>query len=63
VQIKAAAAMLAGFGAGAGNKNHVSLTITPISRGFRTRLEVEEGLLKVLSSLGQLMGLMSPDGF
>jgi hypothetical protein len=62
-QIKAAAAVVAGFGVSAGSKNHVSFTLTPISRGVRARLEVEEGLLKVFGSLGQLMGLMSPDSF
>jgi hypothetical protein len=63
MQIKAVAAMLAGFGVSAGSKNHVSITLTPISRGVCARLEVEGGLLKVLGSLGQLMGLINPEGF
>ncbi len=62
-QIAAVAAMLAGFGGNVGSKNHVSFTVTPIARGVRARLEVEEGLLKVLGSLAQLMGLISPDSF
>jgi hypothetical protein len=62
-QVKAAAAVVAGFGVSAGSKNHVSFTLTPISRGVRARLEVEEGLLKLFGSLGQLMGVMSPNSF
>ena len=62
-QIRAAAAMLAGFSANAGSKNHVSFTVTPIPGGVRARLEVEEGLLKVLGSLSQLMGLINPNSF
>ncbi len=34
-QIRAAAAMLAGFSASAGSKNHVSFTVTPIPGGVR----------------------------
>ncbi len=63
MEIKAVAAMLAGFGVSAGSQNHVALTVTPISGGVRARLEVEEGLLKVLGSLGQLMGVINPNGF
>ena len=61
-QIKAGAAMLAGFGITAGSKNHVSFTVTPIARGVRGRLEVEAGLLKMLGSLGQLSGWLNADG-
>ena len=55
-QIAATATMLAGMLEKAGNKDHVTLTATPIARGVRVRLEVEEGLLKVL---GSTMGTMT----
>ena len=43
----------------AGDKDHVTVTAKPIAQGVRVRLEVEEGLLKVLGSMG---GMMAPGG-
>jgi hypothetical protein len=40
----------------AGDKDHVVLTMRSISRGFRLRLEVEEGLLKALVSMTPMPG-------
>jgi hypothetical protein len=62
-RIKAGAAMLAGFGITAGSKNHLSFTLTPIARGFRARLEVEGGLLKMLGKLNQLTGWINLTGW
>jgi hypothetical protein len=40
----------------AGGKDHVTITATPIAKGIRVRLEVEEGLLKLLGSMGAMLG-------
>lgn len=61
-QVKATASMLAGLLEKAGEKDHITLTSTPIAQGVRLRLEVEEGLLQVLGSLSQAMGGMTPAG-
>lgn len=61
-QTKATASMLAGLLERAGEKDHITLTTSPISQGVRVRLEVEEGLLQVLGSLSQAMGGMTPAG-
>jgi hypothetical protein len=43
----------------AGDKDHVTLTVTPVANGLSARLEVEEGLLKLG---GGLMGPVVPAG-
>ena len=60
-QAKAVASMLAGLLQGADGKDRVTLTATPIPLGVRVRLELEEGLVKVLGAMGQ-MGAMPPPG-
>ncbi len=44
----------------AGEKDHVQITATPIARGVRVRLELEEGLLKAICSMGKGLGGMPP---
>jgi hypothetical protein len=36
-------------------KDHLTLTSTPIPNGIRVRLEAEEGILKVVGSMGEMM--------
>ena len=55
-QVKAQAAALAAALEQAGGKDHVQITATPISRGVRVRLELEEGLLKAICSMGKGLG-------
>jgi len=58
-------AMLAGALEKVGDKDHVTVTNTPISQGVRMRVEMEEGLLKAMASMGQMampMGAMPPGG-
>ena len=57
-QTQAMAAMLSAALADAGEKDHILLTAKPIDRGVRMRLELEEGLLKALSTMGQKMAPM-----
>jgi hypothetical protein len=57
--VKATAAMVANTLEKAGGKDHVTITATPIAKGIRVRLEVEEGLLKLLGSMGGMMGMES----
>lgn len=59
-QVKANAAMVAGLLAKAGQQDHVTVTAQPIAQGVRVRLELEEGLLKAIGSLSQVMGGMAP---
>ena len=42
----------------AGDKDHVTITASPISQGVRVRVEMEEGLVKAIASMGQMMGPM-----
>ena len=51
-------AMLAGALEKAGDKDHVVITASPISQGVRVRVEMEEGLVKAIASMGQMMGPM-----
>ena len=48
-----------------GGKDHLTLTSKPIPNGAAVRLEVEEGLLKVIGSLGQMFSVLldAPGGF
>jgi hypothetical protein len=57
-QSKATAAVLAGMLAQAGDKDHVTITAHPITDGVRLRLELEQGLLKAIGSMSQMMGAM-----
>lgn len=50
--------MLSAALAAAGDKDHVLITATPIERGVRLRLELEEGLLKALATAGSRMSPM-----
>lgn len=59
-QTKATASMLAGMLAQVGDQGHVTLTAQPISQGVRVRLELEEGLLKAIGAMSQMMGAMGP---
>jgi len=53
-EVKPVAAMIAAALAEAGGKDHVRLTSTPIPGGVRSRLELEQGVLKVLGMAGQM---------
>ena len=45
-----------------GGKDHLILTSKPIPNGAAVRLEVEEGLLKLIGSLGQMFGGLGGPG-
>ncbi len=45
-----------------GGKDHLTLTSKPIPNGAAVRLEVEEGLLKLIGSLGQMFGGLGAPG-
>lgn len=45
-----------------GGKDHLTLTSKPIPNGAAVRLEVEEGLLQVIGSLGQMFGGLAAPG-
>jgi len=47
------AAMIAAALEQAGGKDHVTLVSTPVERGVKVKLEIEEGILKVLGSLSK----------
>jgi hypothetical protein len=61
-KVKTTAAMLAGMLESAGAKNHVVVTLKPVAQGVRLRIELEEGLLKSLGSLTQMMGALPMGG-
>jgi hypothetical protein len=49
----------------AGDKDHVTITASPIPNGVRVRVEMEEGLLKAIASVAQMaasMGMQPPPG-
>lgn len=58
-EVQTIAGMLSTVLEEANGKDHLLLTATPIERGFRLRLELEEGLLKALSALGSQLGGMA----
>lgn len=58
--VKAQLSMAAGMLAQAGKQDHVTMTVQPIRQGMRLRLELEEGLLKAVGSMTQMMGGMVP---
>ncbi len=43
-------------------KDHLTITANPITRGVRVRLELEEGLIKAIGTLGQAMSGMPVGG-
>jgi len=53
---KNVAAFMAGILQQAEGKDHVILVTKPIPNGSRTRLELEQGVLKAIGSLGQMAG-------
>jgi hypothetical protein len=58
-------AMLASAMEKAGDKDHVTITASPIPNGVRVRVEMEEGLLKAIASVAQMaasMGMQPPPG-
>ena len=58
-QVKTRAAALADTLEQTGGKDHVSITINPIARGIRVRLELEEGIFQALVSMVDIMALMN----
>jgi hypothetical protein len=61
-QTKATAAVLASMLAQAGDKDRITITAHSIPKGVRLRLELEEGLLKAIGGMTQMMGAMSGQG-
>ena len=55
-QVKSSAEMLAGLLDKVKEKDRITITSSPVSNGVRVRLEIEEGLLKVIGSLSQTLG-------
>lgn len=55
-QVKQTAAMVAQMLSGAGQKDHLTVTSTPVPNGAKIRVEFEEGLLKVLGAAPMMMG-------
>jgi hypothetical protein len=56
------AGMIAAMLAQSGGKDHLTLTSKPIPNGATVRLEIEEGILKLIGSLGQMFGGMAIPG-
>jgi hypothetical protein len=66
-QTKLMAAMLAAALEKAGDKDHATITASPVSQGVRVRVEIEEGLFKAMAAMGQqamgkFMGAVPPGG-
>lgn len=59
-QTKSTASVVASMLAGAGDQGHLTITASPIPQGVRLRLELEEGLLKTVGAMTQMMGAMGP---
>lgn len=55
-QVKGIATMVGHMLEQAGEKDHLTMTSTPIPRGVKVRVELEEGLLKVIGSAPMMMG-------
>ncbi|MBN1588336.1 MAG: hypothetical protein JW888_02365 [Pirellulales bacterium] len=58
--VKQKTAMIANVLAQAGSDNHVLVTSEPIPDGVRQRIEIEQGLLKVLGSMSKMATAMMP---
>jgi hypothetical protein len=61
-EVQQMAAMVAAMLAQTDGKDHLTLTSQQIPNGAVVRLEIEEGLLKLLGSLGQMFGGMAAPG-
>jgi len=61
-EAKVVAGMLAGALEQSGGKDRITITSTPVPNGIKVRLEVEEGLLKLIGSLPTLMMSMGGPG-
>lgn len=61
-QVKATASMVAGMLENVGDKGHIVVTGSPVANGVRIRIELEEGLLKSLGALTQMMGALPMGG-
>lgn len=61
-QTQMVAAIFSATLAEAKGKDHLLLTAAPIKRGIRVRLELEEGLLKAISTIGSQMSGMGQGG-
>jgi hypothetical protein len=48
------AALVAGLLEKTADRDHVKLTVTPIERGARLRLELEEGILRLIGKMSTL---------
>jgi hypothetical protein len=59
-QTKSTAVMLGSLLEKAGKQGHITVTAQSVPQGIRMRLELEEGLLKAIGSLSQMMGGMAP---
>ncbi len=55
-QVKTSAEMLAGLLEKVKDKDRITITSSPVKNGVRVRLEIEEGILKVIGSLSQTLG-------
>ena len=61
-QVKMMAGTIAGMLQATGGKDHVTITSTSISNGVRMRVTIEEGILKVIGTVSQMMGPGGPGG-
>ena len=63
MMVKMMATSVAEMLAKAGGKDHLTVTSKPIPNGATVRLEVEEGMLKLIGSISQMMkAMMEPGG-
>ncbi len=54
--VKQMAAMLVGLLEQSSGKDHITMTTKPIPNGASTRIEIEEGILKLIGQAGQMAG-------
>jgi hypothetical protein len=57
MQAKMMAQMVATTLEASGGKDHLKITSTPITNGVKTQLVIEEGLLKMIATVSQMMGV------
>ena len=62
MQAKMMAQMVAKTLEASGGKDHLKITSTPIPNGVKTQLVIEEGLLKMIATVSQMMGGMGGGG-
>ncbi len=60
--VKQMPAMLVGLLKQLSGKDHITMTTKPIPNGASTRIEIEEGILKLIGQAGQMAGAMPPGG-